>query len=369
MLDNKVKILFLMQLPPPVHGASMMNKYIKDSKKVNASFDAFFLPLSFAEKVDDIGKISLKKILKMIAFCFKLTNNLFKIKPKIVYFTIAPFGGAFYRDVLFVIIIKLFRKKIVFHLHGKGIAEESKSFIKKKIYQFVFKNTYVITLSKMLDYDIRKVFNGKIYHLANGIEINNSYIKTNKNDRIKILYLSNLVKTKGVLDLVDALVILKDLKSNYEVNIVGNSADISIEELKEMVINKNTASKINILGPKYGEEKWQELCSSDIFVFPTYFKNECFPLVLLEAMQSGNAIISTDNGAIEEIIINCGLIVPQNSPTDLAEAIKSLIINKDKVQALKEKSKKEFDEKYTLQIFEENFIKTINSILNETLQS
>ena len=67
-----------MQLPPPVHGASMMNKYIKDSKKVNASFDAFFLPLSFAEKVDDIGKISLKKILKMTLIFTALPEPLIR---------------------------------------------------------------------------------------------------------------------------------------------------------------------------------------------------------------------------------------------------------------------------------------------------
>lgn len=364
---TKPKILLLAQLPPPVHGASMMNKYIKDSEKINAAFNARFLPLSFAEKIDDIGKLSLKKIFLMIGFCFKLVKAIVKTKPDLVYFTIAPFGGAFYRDALFVLIIKLFRKKIVFHLHGKGIADESKNTFKKKIYQFTFKNATVITLSKMLDYDIETVFNGKIYHLANGIETNKTIQHNEWTESIKVLYLSNLVKSKGILDFIEALELIKNLNVAYEVDIVGNSADLSIEELKTLINKKGLSSKIKVHGPKYGHDKWEALNRADIFVFPTYFKNECFPLVLLEAMQSRNAIISTDNGAIEEIIQNCGFIVPQNSPKKLAQALEELLLDKNKVESLKERSEIEFKKKYTLEIFEENFIKIINTVLNEKL--
>ena len=362
---KKHKILCLAQLPPPVHGASMMNKYIKDSEKISTAFDVSFLPLSFTEKIDDIGKLSFKKIFKMIAFCLKLIKAIIQTKPDLVYFTIAPFGGAFYRDALFVFIIKLFRKKIVFHLHGKGIAEESKNAFKKKIYQFTFKNSNVITLSKMLDYDVEEVFHGRIYHLANGIETNKTTQHNEWTESIKVLYLSNLVKSKGILDFIEALELIKNLNVAYEVDIVGNSADLSIEELKTLINKKGLSSKIKVHGPKYGHDKWEALQRSDIFVFPT--KNDCFPLVLLEAMQSRNAIISTNNGAIEEIIRNCGLIVPQNSPKELAVALKALITNPERVQILKEKSRKEFETKYTLDIFENNLVQILKAVLNENL--
>jgi glycosyltransferase involved in cell wall biosynthesis len=364
---KKSKVLFLAQLPPPIHGASMMNKYIKDSKIINNAFNTFFLPLQFADKIDDIGKPSFKKIFKMIGFTFKLVKKLFKIKPKLVYFTLAPFGGAFYRDALFVFLIKLFRVKIIFHLHGKGIIDESKNVLKRKIYQLTFKNTYVITLSEMLDDDIVKVHYGKIFHLPNGIEFNESKNNNQQKENLKILYLSNLVITKGVLDLVEAIALIPDLNIEYQVDIVGNSGDISIEELKTIIEDKGISAKIKVLGPKYGNEKWDILQNSDIFVLPTYFKNECFPLVLLEAMQANNAIISTNNGAIEEIIKNCGIIVSQNSPQELAVALEELILDKKRVQILKEKSKIEIEEKYTVEIFENNFIQILNSVLSETI--
>lgn len=363
----KHKVLFIMQLPPPVHGASVMNRYIKQSELINDKFITYFLPLSFAKNVDDIGHISFYKLYKMITLTFMLIRRLIEIKPKVVYYTIAPFGGAFYRDAFYIFLIKLFNTKVLLHLHGKGIEEESKNYFKRKIYKFVFKKTSVILLSKMLSYDIKKIHTGDIYYIPNGVEVNEQKEVLITSETIKVLYLSNLVITKGILDLIDAFELMKDTHINYQLDIIGNSADISINELKTIVEKRNLTHLINVIGPKYGEEKWKALYESDIFVFPTYFKNECFPLVILEAMQTGNAIISTNNGAIEEIIKNCGIVIPKNSPKDIAIALHELLIDKERIEDLKEKSKIEYHEKFTLEIFEKNLIKILESILDETV--
>ena len=68
----KPTILFILHMPPPVHGASMMGKYIKDSRKVNETFDCKFINLSMAQSINDIGKAGFKKLIKFI----KLLNNI-----------------------------------------------------------------------------------------------------------------------------------------------------------------------------------------------------------------------------------------------------------------------------------------------------
>ena len=162
-----------------------------------------------------------------------------------------------------------------------------------------------------------------------------------------------------------AIELVKDLEVDYEVDIVGNSADITVDSLKEIILTKNLQNRVNVLGPKYGNEKWQMLHNADILVFPTFFKNECFPLVILEAMQTQTAIISTDNGAIKEIIKDCGIITPQSSPEKLAFVLRELLQDSNRIQKLKVKAKAEFDKKYTLEKFEINFIQTLKKILNE----
>jgi glycosyltransferase involved in cell wall biosynthesis len=363
---DKIKVLFIMQLPPPVHGASMMNKYIQGSSYISKAFETFVLPLKFVERVEQIGSFSWQKIWFMIKFIFSLIYRLGNFKPDVVYFTMAPFGFAFFRDALFISIIKLFNVKIILHLHGKGIKDEVKSNWKKKIYQITFKNTKVITLSHLLDSDIKDVFFESCINLGNGIpvinRINNDNIEIEDNDTVEILYLSNFVESKGILVLIESIEILMKSTLKFEVNLVGSSADLSVEDIQRVVKERSLEKYVNVLGPLYGDEKWVRLQGADIFVFPTYFKNECFPLVLLEAMQTHNAVISTDNGAIEDMLSGCGIVVPQKDPIKLADEMRGLIRDRRRISELSEKAYIKFKKEYTLEVFERNFVEIIEQV-------
>ena len=45
------KILFILHLPPPVHGASMMGKYLHDSKLINETFECKYINLTTAKSL------------------------------------------------------------------------------------------------------------------------------------------------------------------------------------------------------------------------------------------------------------------------------------------------------------------------------
>lgn len=49
-------------MPPPVHGASMVGKYIHDSKIINNAFECHYLNLALAKDLDDIGKGGIRKL-------------------------------------------------------------------------------------------------------------------------------------------------------------------------------------------------------------------------------------------------------------------------------------------------------------------
>ena len=63
-----------MHMPPPVHGASMVGKYIHDSKLVNEAFDCHYINLTTADTLADIGKIGLRKVKSFV----KLLNSIEK---------------------------------------------------------------------------------------------------------------------------------------------------------------------------------------------------------------------------------------------------------------------------------------------------
>ena len=105
-------------------------------------------------------------------------------------------------------------------------------------------------------------------------------------------------------------------------------------------------------------------------VFPTFYHNECFPLVLLEAMQCGVACISTDEAAVSEIIDDgrTGYIVPKEyqgkpSAARLAEAIQKLIVDPERCKLMGNEGRKKYEKEYTLEVFEKRFVEIIKEIV------
>jgi glycosyltransferase involved in cell wall biosynthesis len=118
------------------------------------------------------------------------------------------------------------------------------------------------------------------------------------------------------------------------------------------------------LGKKYNDDKYKIFQSSDIFVFPTFYHNECFPLVLLEAMMFGLPVISTNEGGIPDIVKDgeTGFIVEKQKPKQLAEKIKWFIENPEKAILVGKKGQEMFFKHYTLEVFEKRIIHILNQI-------
>ena len=311
------KLLFIMHMPPPVHGAAMVGKYIHDSKLINEKFDSHYINLTTAKSLQDIGKGGLKKILKLLC---RIVENLKKLKPQLVYVTPNACGGAFYKDFIVVQLIKLLGYKVVVHYHNKGVATRQDKWLDDKLYRRFFKDLKVILLAEALYQDVKKyVKREDVFICPNGIPatLGDASVAERYNAVHRLLFLSNLLETKGVYVLLDALTILKERGYSFICDFVGGeTTEIDIKKFSEEVEKRGLSEFAIYLGKKYGEEKNEEYAKSDIFVFPTFYPNECFPLVLLEAMQQGLPCISTNEGGIASIIDDgkTGFLVEKQNP-------------------------------------------------------
>ncbi len=366
MKNKREKVLALLHLPPPIHGVTQINSYIKASSLINNTFDIVYLGLSFGN-IGNIGKSSLKKIVKMVTYLFKLLFLLIKHNPKLVYFTISPIGMPFYRDVLYAGLIKLFRKKLLLHLHGKGISREYKSSVfKQKLYNFVFNNSFVIHLAHCLLKDLEALqCSFKNFVLPNGIA-SIGHNKTIKKHPNSILFLSNLMRTKGIYLLLEAVSLLKKKGKNFTLFIAGAYSDTMNErQLNDYLISLDIKDRVKYLGVVKGQKKNEILSRSEIMVLPSY--NECFPLVILEAYQSSMAVIASDKGAIKNIVNEGknGFILDELSKEEIADKITLLLENKDLLKKMGERNYQEYLNKYSFEIFENNFIGIINEIIRK----
>ena len=56
------RILFLLHLPPPVHGSSMVGKWINESELVNGSFDCRYINLLASKSVNELTTATKKEV-------------------------------------------------------------------------------------------------------------------------------------------------------------------------------------------------------------------------------------------------------------------------------------------------------------------
>lgn len=365
----KSKILFILHLPPPVHGSSMVGKYLKDSEIIRASFDREFINLSTSRTVDEIGKNPIFKIYRYILIILKIIFKIIRYNPDIVYLAITAKGAGFFKDFPVALIVKLFCKKLVLHYHNKGVHLKQHLFFYDLMYRVLFKKTKVILLANKLYNDIAKYVEEKnVFICPNGIPLSNFNVKISekieKNEVSKLLFLSNLIKSKGVYILLEALNILNAKGVKFQCNFVGGEGDITSTRLNSKISSLNLEHCVNYLGKKYDRDKFKIFQKSDLFILPTYYHNECFPLVVLEAMQHGLPVISSDEGGISEIVDNnvTGFVLDELSPKNLAKKIKELVENNQMSKNMGKKGKLKFNKLYTLEIFENRIITILNQI-------
>ncbi len=363
------KVFFILKIPPPIHGSTLMNQKVMKSNLLQTYFNCYYFPVSISNDVSDIGKISWEKILKVLKSYISLIFSLRKNNPDLVYFSLSPSGTAFMKDFLFFLIISCFKTKIVFHLHGKGISDQGKkSQLFHRLYRYLFQKNHAICLSSELTEDI-KMYVENPYIIPNGIEkLNFNELKRQpKNYKdYQIVYLSNFIKSKGILDLIQALGIVKRRGNHFSLSLIGKAGDVSLNELKEYLRTCQLETMVNHIGPLYNNAKFEELLKSDLLVFPTYYKKEAFPLVIIEAMQCGLPIISTYHAGIPSLVDEgiTGFLIKERNNIELADKIEYLIKNPHESKRMGLAGKQKFDLHFTIGIFEHNLVKVFKDILN-----
>jgi glycosyltransferase involved in cell wall biosynthesis len=354
-----MKVLFILQLYPPHHGASTAGQYIKDSQLVNEQFDCTFIRIS---TIPVKGSRS-PKFLNLFRLYFRVLFTLLNNKYDVVYISPTAAGYKFYKDFGICVLAKFFNNKVVYHFHNKGISVNK--FVPKFIMRQFFRNVKVVLSSPLLKYDVEEyVSNDNIIYCPYGIPKDKFLFEKSKTESCVLLFFAHMLVEKGVFDVLEACKILKDKGIDYICNFVGGWYDVGEDEFKEFVQSNELSSKVKYLGPQYGSDKDRILTNTDIFVFPTFYADECFPLGLLEALKFGLPIITTSEGAIAEIIddgVN-GFLLPKNSPQKIAERVIELIENPQRRITLGNNASYKFTKEYTLEQYEKRIVEIVNSL-------
>lgn len=364
---NKHKVLLLGKLPPPFIGPSIATEILLNSK-LKEDFILLHLDTKLNTELDSFGKWSFSKITKNGSLYRKMYSLLKREKPALVLIPISQTATGFLKDSLFIFIAVLFRRKIILQLRGSDFKNwtDHSFFLNKWFVKLVLKTTNgVIVLGEKLKYLFEDHFSSnKIFVVPNG---GNYEIPAKRvSGKVKVLYLANLLKSKGVTDVVRAIEILyrdEKLKDKFSVDLVGAWFKEEDKKECEALITVHHLP-VTIHPPKGKEEKLQFLADADIFVFPPR-EPEGHPWSIVEAMAAALPVISTDKGAITESVKNNvnGFIIKASDPGEIAEKLRLLITDENmrKTQGAASHAL------YLANFTEEKMVKKLTAVFNEVI--
>lgn len=335
-----IDILIVGQLPPPFHGSNAMNeRFFVSLKKIGHR--VFMVEKTFSRKMDEVGKTSIIKLFRLPMVAFKLLCKIISKKPKLCFYFLTVKPPSIYVDMLFLTLIRLLGVEVVLYLHGKGLHKinESSNRIFKTLGKRVISNSLgAMVLGELLKNDINMFIpDERLFVLPNCIpdtsaEMHSSKYKEKDDRFVQILYLSNLVPSKGPMEFLKAAKRIVACSDCVKFVLAGPYLDMSFhKEIQKFIVDEDLKGYIDMPGAVYGDEKEDLFRESDIFIYPTYFDLEAFPLVNIEAMRAGLPIVSTNEGSIPEAVIDGlnGYIVDPKNIEQIADRALKLINDKN----------------------------------------
>lgn len=162
-------------------------------------------------------------------------------------------------------------------------------------------------------------------------------------DSVIITYTGRLVKEKGSYELSVAFDSLD--KNNAYLFIAGDGEQY--DKINQMA---SVNERIKLLGKIDFEHIVALLNESDIFCLPTIYP-EGLPTSILEAVALNNFVITTKIGGAKELITdkNRGILLDDNSPRAIAEALENAISDADYRRTATEKAYKALENGFTWQ--------------------
>ncbi|WP_176286620.1 glycosyltransferase family 4 protein [Vibrio sp. JPW-9-11-11] len=235
---------------------------------------------------------------------------------------------------------------VILHLHGADLKQLRNSI--PRFWRYIFDSCYrystaniVLSESMKEQFDFCDAFKTKVvpnFHgFDNRIEDVISHIESSDLSTIRICYFSNVMASKGIGCLLDAL---NDLDCDFELKVAGKIMDdgtMPFESFKHDFLSRvESDERITYLDGVYGDDKYRFLLDNHIMVLPTFYKTEAQPISIIEALSLGNIVITTKHNYLSDLIENDrnGQLVNVKSPEEISYAINGLSRDRRRLKSI-----------------------------------
>lgn len=276
--------------------------------------------------------------------------------------------ASIFRKAFFVYASRWFNKSAIIHIHGsdydsffRNASTRTKAFL-IKLHNHASCN--IVLSQYWKQFFVSEMSVRRIAIIPNGVDISLYAASRTPYQSGQLLFLGRLGERKGIYDLIQAMIILRDRGLFPRLYLAG---DGELEKVKEKIQEANLQNQISIEGWCDKEKKMALLRATSVLILPSY--NEGLPVAILEAMAAGKIIISTPVGGIPELVIQQqnGFLVPPGDVDSLANAIEQTMLpaNEEIMRTISNQNEQRISETFDRQIIYNNLLSLYHQVLEE----
>jgi len=190
------------------------------------------------------------------------------------------------------------------------------------------KITAIIVVNQLLlDWANANRLSKNLYYLANFVSLKKEEEHLQPipgTEGKRVVCLANLRPQKNQVLLLDAWQAINVMFPDWNLLLVGKSFKDTYEKKLRLTIERNELNQcVHILGSRTDTSHILELSTIGVLAS----KSEGLPLALLEYGLSGLPVVVTDVGACQEVVGDCGIVVPCDDTEALSKALMQLMGN------------------------------------------
>ena len=331
-----LKVLVVGQTPPPYGGQAIMISRFVNCQISDVSL--IHVRMGFSAHMNEVGRVRLSKITHMLSLIARMIYHRLVSGVRVLYYPPAgPDRVPMFRDFVILISTRWLFDKTIFHYHSGGISELYDQLPPWQ--RWLFRRAYfgadaAIRLSELNPEDGKRLEAKREFIVPNGIDDPCPEFKAaatfpdiTPTQPLRILFVGILRESKGVLDLIEACGKLAACGVPFEVELMGQwHSDEFAARAGQRIAELNLGERIRFLGQITGSDKFEAYRRADVFCFPSFFNNETFGVVLVEAMACGLPTVSTYWRAIPSVVDegHTGYLVQPHDPEAIADRLEML---------------------------------------------
>jgi glycosyltransferase involved in cell wall biosynthesis len=261
---------------------------------------------------ETIGRLDLRNVELGLRHAGRLWRLLATKPNAAVYVPVSQGTWGFTRDALLIAVARARRRWVYGQLHGAPL-QNFYADARPPARWLVRTTLGAVWQAWALTPSLRSVFDGlvppeRVAYLENVAEDIGSGVLGSAADvapgvsrPLRILYVSNMVPEKNCFELLAALRLRSSELAGCEVRLVGQVVpEIRERMTRECAELRGLGLSVEVPGERIGDEKRADFVWADVFAYPTRFDGQ--PLVLLEALAAGVAIVAAACGGIPDTV-------------------------------------------------------------------